>query len=223
MVRHYYNVKTPTLTSVSPRRRRDADQLREILDAGVELVAEQGVAGARLRDIARRADTSVGVLQHYFGSRDDLLVAVFAHLNRRTIEAATTLAAQAADAWTGVRGLLRFALQPQDGTDEWPAWFEYWAACARTPALRQQGRQLYEAWEQPLVQVIRRGVRSGDFRPVDSPETTARLLLALVDGLAIRSSLAVRPSDGRPALHLLDDLARRLLGMEGGHAAAAGG
>jgi AcrR family transcriptional regulator len=200
---------------VSPRRRRDADQLQQILDAGVELIAEQGVAGTRLSDIARRADTSVGVLQHYFGGRDDLLVAVFAHLNRRTIEAATIFAAQAADAWAGVQSLLRFALQPQDDTDEWPAWFEYWAACARNPALRLQGRQLYEAWEQPLVQVIGWGVKNGDFRPVDSPETTARLLLALVDGLAIRSSLAVPLPDGRSALDLLDELARRLLGTQG--------
>lgn len=173
------------------------------------------MAGTRLSDIARRADTSVGVLQHYFGGRDDLLVAVFAHLNRRTIEAATIFAAQAADAWAGVQSLLRFALQPQDDTDEWPAWFEYWAACARNPALRLQGRQLYEAWEQPLVQVIGWGVKNGDFRPVDSPETTARLLLALVDGLAIRSSLAVPLPDGRSALDLLDELARRLLGTQG--------
>lgn len=57
-------------------------QMREtvrasILDAAEELLARQGIRGAALVQIAKRAGLAVGTLYNYFTDRDDLIRALF--------------------------------------------------------------------------------------------------------------------------------------------------
>ena len=50
-----------------------ARRKRAILDATLRLVAAQGAGAVRLRDVARESGVSVGSLQYYFDSRDQLV------------------------------------------------------------------------------------------------------------------------------------------------------
>lgn len=54
-------------------RRLDPGRQRAILDAILEEAAEKGPASVSIKEIARRADVSVGALYTYFGNRDGLL------------------------------------------------------------------------------------------------------------------------------------------------------
>lgn len=57
--------------------RRDPARTRtKLLDAAVAEFSEQGFHGARTDRIARRAGTNIRMLYHYFGSKDDLYIAV---------------------------------------------------------------------------------------------------------------------------------------------------
>lgn len=62
-----------------PRQREgEAGEVRErLLDAAVEIAVEQGFETAGLREIARRADVSPGMIAYYFGDRDGLYRAMF--------------------------------------------------------------------------------------------------------------------------------------------------
>jgi AcrR family transcriptional regulator len=73
----------PTRSSPKPahggregRRRRDAEASRAaILVAAREVFAERGYAGATIREIARRAEVTHGLVMRHFGSKEQLLVA----------------------------------------------------------------------------------------------------------------------------------------------------
>jgi AcrR family transcriptional regulator len=57
--------------------RRDPARTRtKLLDAAVAEFSEQGFHGARTDRTARRAGTNIRMLYHYFGSKDDLYIAV---------------------------------------------------------------------------------------------------------------------------------------------------
>jgi AcrR family transcriptional regulator len=57
--------------------RRDPARTRtKLLDAAIAEFSEQGFHGARTERIARRAGTNIRMLYHYYGSKDDLYVAV---------------------------------------------------------------------------------------------------------------------------------------------------
>lgn len=59
---------------------------RRILDAAVDLLAKKGYAGFRTADVAKVAGVSRGAQTHHFPSKDDLVVAVVAHVFARAGE-----------------------------------------------------------------------------------------------------------------------------------------
>ncbi|MGH2730484.1 MAG: TetR/AcrR family transcriptional regulator, partial [Actinomycetota bacterium] len=56
----------------SPRR----DRRDDILKASLHLFAEKGFHGTSMRDIARAADITEGLIYHYFASKRDLFRAI---------------------------------------------------------------------------------------------------------------------------------------------------
>ncbi len=79
-----------------PSRREEARALfrNAILDAAEEVLAERGLHGARIQDIADRARMAVGTIYNYFGQKDDVLHAL---LEERTAELTAALAAAPGD------------------------------------------------------------------------------------------------------------------------------
>ncbi len=63
-----------SLPEASPPRwrRRPTERPAEILDAALEVFQEQGLAGARVEDIAYRAGVSKGTLYLYFSGKEEL-------------------------------------------------------------------------------------------------------------------------------------------------------
>ena len=80
-----------------PRSGRDTDTERRILDAAHGVFLERGTAGARMQDIARKADVNQALLHYYFRSKDRLAEAVFrraaSQLFRSVIEVLASSAA----------------------------------------------------------------------------------------------------------------------------------
>jgi AcrR family transcriptional regulator len=77
----------------SPRARREPDatspaRREEVLDAGLSLISELGVAGASLRKLAARLGMSQPSLYHYFDSKDALVQQIIEHCASRMLEAA---------------------------------------------------------------------------------------------------------------------------------------
>ena len=62
---------------LSRRDRRRKETMREILVAARELLLEVGPEALSLRQVARRADFSPASLYNYFGSRDEIIAALF--------------------------------------------------------------------------------------------------------------------------------------------------
>jgi AcrR family transcriptional regulator len=60
----------------------------EVLDAGLALISELGVAGASLRKLAARLGMSQPSLYHYFDSKDALVRQIIEHCASRMLEAA---------------------------------------------------------------------------------------------------------------------------------------
>lgn len=76
----------------------EGDRRSELLDALLETVAEDGVGGRSLRDLAAAVGTSHRMLIHHFGSRDELLVSVVEEVERRQAAALASFPDHPADA-----------------------------------------------------------------------------------------------------------------------------
>ncbi|WP_170789393.1 TetR/AcrR family transcriptional regulator [Ruegeria lacuscaerulensis] len=70
--------------------RESAEHRREALIlATLDLIAEMGVRGATVREIAARANVTQGLIRHYFTSKDELVHAAYEHhMNTLTVKTA---------------------------------------------------------------------------------------------------------------------------------------
>ena len=59
---------------------------RQIIEALWRITVRGGLERASFREIAAEAGVSVNLIQYYFGTKDDLLVAALEHLGQRAVE-----------------------------------------------------------------------------------------------------------------------------------------
>jgi AcrR family transcriptional regulator len=88
-------------------RPHDLQRRQELLDAVAKEYAARGIGDRSLRDVAAAVGTSHRMLLHYFGSRDELLLAIVEEVERRQRALLTDLptepAAAIAAMWANLR------------------------------------------------------------------------------------------------------------------------
>ncbi|MFA1703477.1 TetR/AcrR family transcriptional regulator [Mycobacterium intracellulare] len=158
----------------APRTRRreklspDPAVRRQILDAATTTVREHGVDGLSVAAVLQRAALSTRAFYRHFGSKDDLIAAVFLEsaraerrrLARRMGSAATEIEAVAA--WIDAR--LDLAFDERLRNDLRRLSLE---AQSQTVAARGVVQPAYAEMLTPLREAIRRGLRDGVFHGVD--------------------------------------------------------
>jgi AcrR family transcriptional regulator len=63
---------------------RSAETRRRLLEAAVEVFAEEGFRSATLQEIARRAEANIASTGYHFGSKEGLYAAVFEYAEQQT-------------------------------------------------------------------------------------------------------------------------------------------
>lgn len=182
--------------SLDPHRRaevrrtqaeRRADSEQRLLQASVELIVEQGLDSTSLADIGRRAGASHALVNHRFGSKDDLV--------DRIIEEATRYYARVArdrvGAKTGLEALLEVCalyLDLVEGEDPLGRvhvvmWGEAIAHTAtRRPAQLEWDRQ-FRAF---VAGLIEDGIAQGSIRADVGVEETALTIVGALRGVAMQ-------------------------------------
>jgi AcrR family transcriptional regulator len=173
----------------APRwRRRPSERPDEILGAALEVFANQGLAGARVEDIAARAGVSKGTVYLYFPGKDELFREAVRAKVRRTIEELSRAAPPGGDP---IVRLARFV-------------DTYWAQLRRKDFGQLYRLVLSELHQFPELsrfyaeevsgrvveltsEIVAEGVASGVFREV-APGTAARMVVALLAQHAVWTS-----------------------------------
>src|SRR3954447_23615029 len=83
--------------AIDRRQRRRQESIEEILDVALELMAEQGVAGLSLGEVARRLGIRPPSLYVYFASKNALYDAVFARGSREVLDAIRAITPEVMD------------------------------------------------------------------------------------------------------------------------------
>jgi AcrR family transcriptional regulator len=196
--------------SGEPHEAPERSARERILHAACELIAERGIGGARIAQIAKAAGVSTALVHYHFQTREVLL--------SETLDYAFDLASAVRLRATGENGdngdggsaarrladVVEQSLPVTDpGRREWQLWAELWLGAARDPELRPIAAQMYARYRTWIAAAVAEGVAAGEFAPVD-PVKTADLAMALIDGLGLRVLL------GDPSMPL--DQARERIG-----------
>lgn len=167
-----------------------------ILAAAMRQIAERGYAGMRLADVAVDADVSLGLVQHYFGTRAGLLQAAFEAGTEVNLRRAREIADGPGTPSERLAALLRWGCADIDAADgSWEFWFEFWLAALREPELSLRNRAGDAGWQDAFRTVLADGMADGSFAPDGTVEQVAAKLVTLLDGTMLRRMLGSQGAD----------------------------
>ena len=180
---------------MSPRPQIDHIRKPQILDAAAEVIAERGLAGARIADIADRAGTSSGAVLYWFDSKEDLLSQALTNEEERFAqELKDTLAAIGTPSERLTMLIAACTGSPSSGASDWRLWMELWNRALRDPGARITREELDRRWRDEIATIVADGQRSGEFGGGDPEEIAAS---SLADRRARRPEHARGPRDER--------------------------
>lgn len=149
------------------------------------VVAEVGMEGATIKRIADQARVSPGLVNHYFGSKEEALTATMTELARDFDRQMRKISRSNVGPLQKLMGLVDISVPDSAGKLEmWTVWLEFWSQAMRKPLLRQLHRDMYDIYRRSVSAVIQQGIEEGLFGQVD-PEEVADTLIAITDGSAI--------------------------------------
>lgn len=187
----------------------------QLTDALMRVVVERGLDAVSIRSVAREAGVSIGAVQYWFPSKDDLLLAAY----ERAIEQVTTRARVVAECATCPEEYVRLLLHELLPLDERRAAelrvaVAFSARSVYSPRLTTLYTEAYQALIGAVEQALGEAVALGEALPGVEPRRDAIQAVALADGLAWHalcapSALAVADAAAALDAHLAGLVPRR--------------
>src|SRR6185503_12187659 len=183
---HPRRPRTGGRVSAEAQQPGEASARDRILQAACDLIAERGIGGARIAQIAKAAGVSTALVHYHFRTREVLLAETLDYAF--DVAAAVRLRANAdsgesATDGSAARRLADVVEQSLPDTDPGRREWQLWAA--RDPSLRPIAAQMYARYRSWIATAVAEGIATGEFARVD-PAETADLAMALIDGLGLR-------------------------------------
>lgn len=189
-----------------PKRVDHEERRGQIAEALWRIAAARGLEGASLRDVAAEAGISLGQLQHYFTSKDDMIVFALGHIERLAEHRIRTRIEALPGAPTP-RVVLRETLAEMLPLDEasrtgYLVQISYFVRAVHDERLRTHAQEGIASLRAFLADQLKTAIAQGEVSADRDPDREAALLIALTDGL---SAAVLMEYDGpRGALALLD-------------------
>lgn len=163
-----------------------SDPRQIILDAALEVVAENKISGTRMRLIAEQAGMSQGNLHYYFTTKDDLLVALLKTISQRFVDERKTMLAQTNLSLED--RLFSFFDQEKQTIrrrKEMYVLFDFWVQSTTNPLFRELMRNDYRIWRHDIETALT-GAGGGELIHTPGRAVIPALMASLMDGAALQ-------------------------------------
>ena len=187
-----------------PERRR-----AQVLEAARYCFRERGFRQTTIEEICGEARVSPGMLYRYFDSKADIIAAIALDA-RAEAEAMLDRLAEADRLIDGLAELARAFFETFDGDGDAALLADVWAEAARDPLLAKalHGRDRVAVGR--VSAAIEKAARAGAIYPALSPEEAAEMLMAALEGMALRRALG-RENQSEEAVRRFRTLALHIL------------
>lgn len=176
------STSAPTTTASPPRQRRKEARPQELIDAALELFAEKGFAATRSEEVAARAGVAKGTLYLYYPSKEELLKAVISQRLSSEIAAVAEYSA-------GYDGACADLLT-EVFTQWWSKVFDSPTSAVFKLVITEVRNfpDIAEYYRREVVErattlvggILERGIRRGEFRPIEVPAAVMSLVFPMV-------------------------------------------
>ncbi|MFI1867278.1 TetR/AcrR family transcriptional regulator [Streptomyces jumonjinensis] len=188
-----------------PRQVDHVSRRRLIAEAVCCLADESGLEGVTLRDVAARAQVSMGAVQRCFRTKEEMLVFALGHIGEQIAERvrARVVRSPAQSARTALgHAATEISLLREEHRAQARVWLAFVAQAAVSEALAVPLKANYAALQEAFIQLISEAGEDADRAAPRDPRREARTLLALADGLTAHVLIGhLTPQEAQDVLH----------------------
>ena len=169
---------------MNERNKNDLINLRraQLTRAAYKVVGEKGYSDFTIKDIAREAGLSTGLVHYYFKNKEDLLFKLLKGMNdnlKRDLSKALTVLDDPQEK------LLAFCNEAFDLVHKEKAYFsvlvDFLAQINRNRRIHQAIVKLFQSYRDEIVAILKEGVAKGVFTVVDV-QLTSVIIVSLIQG-----------------------------------------
>lgn len=195
-VRGRINRKAPAGSQPRLQRVSPPDRKRELVEIAYRLIAEKGLEGFRIRQVAAEADIDNGTLHYHFPSKEALIRGVVDYLVedlQRNRAGQEQVDQNALDELRWEFEDIR--LRVRDTPEQLTVLSELAIRSWRDPEIARIFKKVDDGWRSHLVALLDRGVQQGIFRKDLNQQLSARAIMVALRGISYQLRLPGRQLD----------------------------
>jgi AcrR family transcriptional regulator len=189
-----------------------SERREQVLRAMAACVVEEGIQGASLRKVAKRANATTGMITHYYRSKDELINEAQRAVGRQLTELIERRGARVGLDRLQALFQLRFTNQDEE-VPPWSFFIEYWSGANRSEELRRNHVEATQRNHARIVEDIRHEIEQGHADPDTDVELAADTLQAIYFGLGLLSTLDPEHLPSERALAIISWALAHILGV----------
>ena len=158
----------------------------QLTRAAYKVVSRKGYYNFTVRDIAKEAGLSTGLVHYYFKNKDDLLVSVLRVMNENLRSYLAKALEQIEDPKEKIIIFMDEAFHLVEREKEYfHVLIDFWTQINHNERMRKANIKLYQSYRAECAKIIQEGIGKNVFNNVDV-QYTATMIVAFVQGLIIQ-------------------------------------
>ncbi len=171
-----------------PRRSQDIIEKRkkQITAATYKVVSRKGYYSFTIRDIAREAGLSTGLVHYYFKDKEELLFTLLKFMNNNLRDILVRELSVNADPREKLKIFMdqAFGLLHRE-KDYFHVLIDFWTQINHNERIRKANMKLYESYRVEIARILNEGIQGGIFPDMDVPYVSA-IIISVIQGLIIQ-------------------------------------
>ena len=161
-----------------PRVADKQERRDEVVDAAFRVIAREGLSGTSMREVAKEAGCTIGLINHWFTSRDDLVEASFDRAITLELEEVTAIVD---DPSYFIEAASKFLPVDERRRDAAKVWIAFYAMVLSGSDYENRRTDRCKAIRKVMVEGLKH------FRPLPACHDIVDRIFALVDGIAVNA------------------------------------
>jgi len=175
------------MSEVFNMKKKAEERQKQILSAAYHAVAEKGYESVTLQDIADYAKVSKGVVHYYFENKEDVLSKLLASITEQIAKGHHEAIAKQTTAEGKLRAYIDSVfISPEKNKTFYRVYLDFIAKASQNDTYREINQTFYENCFTIARSIIVQGQEEGVFDESLNPESSAKMIRALIDGLLIQ-------------------------------------
>jgi TetR/AcrR family transcriptional regulator, fatty acid metabolism regulator protein len=173
---------------MNERSKSDIINLRrnQLTRAAYKVVGQKGYYDFTIRDIAREAGLSTGLVHYYFKNKEDLLLNLLKEINKNMLVVLNRSISSADDPREKLNIFMKQAFDlVENEKDYFYIVIDFWTQVNKNDRMKRANTKLFKSYRDEISKILKEGFDQGIFVKMDI-EYTSAVIISIIQGLIIQ-------------------------------------